>query len=132
MTQRKPEGVTFGSFVEQQLAQAAESGAFTNLPGEGKPLPLAPYEPDWWLRAWVEREGVSLASPVLELRREVERFLDRLDVLTTTAEVHDVTAALNRRILDVTAQLRPGDPSPPPQLAVAGVLARWKAARRHA
>lgn len=130
MTQRKPEGVTFGSFVEQQLAQAAESGAFTNLPGEGKPLPLAPYEPDWWLRAWVEREGVSLASPVLELRREVERFLDRLDVLTTTAEVHDVTAQLNRRILDVTAQLRPGDPSPPPQLAVAAVLARWKAARR--
>jgi len=39
MTERKPPGVSWESWFEEQIRQAQEGGAFENLPGAGKPLP---------------------------------------------------------------------------------------------
>ena len=39
MTERKPPGVSWESWFEEQIRQAQEAGAFENLPGAGKPLP---------------------------------------------------------------------------------------------
>ncbi|HUA42024.1 MAG TPA: DUF1992 domain-containing protein, partial [Streptosporangiaceae bacterium] len=39
MTERKPHDVTFRSWIDQQISEAEERGAFDNLPGAGKPLP---------------------------------------------------------------------------------------------
>jgi len=39
MTERKPPGVSWESWFEEQIRQAQEEGAFENLPGAGKPLP---------------------------------------------------------------------------------------------
>lgn len=48
---------------ENRVLSAMEEGAFDNLPGEGKPLPGIdePYDPMWWVRQWVRREGLREA-----------------------------------------------------------------------
>ncbi len=47
--------------AENRVLHAMEEGAFDNLPGFGKPLPGIdePYDPMWWVRQWVRREGLS-------------------------------------------------------------------------
>ena len=79
MTERKPPGMSFTSWIDQQISEAEERGLFDNLPGEGKPLPY-PGEADFgeaWLRDWVCREGVPaeefLPTPLAELN---ERIMD--------------------------------------------------------
>ena len=39
MTQRKPQEMTFETWVEQQIRQARDQGAFDGLSLTGKPLP---------------------------------------------------------------------------------------------
>ena len=39
MTERKPPGMSFTSWIDQQINEATERGLFDNLPGAGKPLP---------------------------------------------------------------------------------------------
>src|SRR5580693_10542246 len=79
MTERKPPEISFVSWIDQQINEAAERGAFDNLPGAGKPLPRGGEAADGqaWLRNYLRREGVSTEEllPVpLRLRKEVERL----------------------------------------------------------
>lgn len=39
MTERKPPGTSWETWIEAQIRVAREQGAFDNLPGAGKPLP---------------------------------------------------------------------------------------------
>ena len=39
MTEQKPPGMSWESWIEQQIREAREAGLFDNLPGAGKPLP---------------------------------------------------------------------------------------------
>ena len=52
MTERKPPEISFASWIDQQINEAAERGAFDNLPGAGKPLPKrgAAGDGQAWLR----------------------------------------------------------------------------------
>src|SRR5260370_598137 len=79
MTERKPPEISFASWIDQQINEAAERGAFDNLPGAGKPLPNRGEADDGqaWLREDLRREGVSaeeLLPTPLRLRTEVERL----------------------------------------------------------
>lgn len=63
--------------IDEQVEAARRRGEFDNLPGAGKPIAgVENTDPDWWLKAFAAREGVNLASPLLEVRREVERFVE--------------------------------------------------------
>jgi hypothetical protein len=43
MTQRKPPGTSWETWIDQQIREAEEAGAFDNLVGKGKPIAdLAP------------------------------------------------------------------------------------------
>jgi Domain of unknown function (DUF1992) len=104
MTERKPPGMSFASWIDQQIDEAAERGAFDNLPGAGKPLPNRGETDDQaWLRDYLRREGVSAAEllPVpLKLRKEVERLTGTVQDLRSEQEVREVAAELNRRITE--------------------------------
>jgi Domain of unknown function (DUF1992) len=105
MTDRKPAGMSFTSWIDRQIAEAEERGAFDNLPGSGKPLPKRD-EGDTaqaWLREYLRREGVSAEEllPVpLRLRKERERLADSVHLLGSEEEVRDAVAELNQRIRD--------------------------------
>ena len=64
MTQRKPPGTSWESWIDAQIRVAQEQGAFDNLPGAGKPLPDIDreYDPLWWVKQLAQREQISLAA----------------------------------------------------------------------
>jgi DnaJ homologue, subfamily C, member 28, conserved domain len=105
MTERKPPDLSFTSWIDRQINEAAERGAFDNLPGAGKPLPRRTDEDaaQAWLRDYLRREGVSademLPTP-LRLRKEIERLTATVQDLRSEQEVRDVVADLNRRIIE--------------------------------
>ena len=39
MTERKPVNLSFTSWIDQQIDEASQRGAFDDLPGAGQPLP---------------------------------------------------------------------------------------------
>ena len=105
MTERKPPGTSFASWVDQRINEAEEQGAFENLPGAGKPLPRRAEADDGqaWLQEYLRREGVSaedLLPTPLKLRKEVERLAGLVQDLPSEQEVREIVAELNRRIID--------------------------------
>jgi hypothetical protein len=105
MTERKPPGVSFTSWVDQQVAAAEERGAFDDLPGAGKPLPKTALSDDVqaWVRDKLRREGESteaLLPTPLRLRKEIERLPETVAALRTEDEVREVAAEINLRIIE--------------------------------
>jgi hypothetical protein len=131
MTERKPYGVSWESWIDSQIRVAQEQGAFDNLPGAGKPLPDRgqAYDPMWWVKQLVEREQVSLTPPSLELLRKVEKELAALDKLPDEATVRRRIEALNVEIGRANATVVEGPPTRLAKLDVDRVVARWRQAR---
>ena len=127
MTQ-KPPGKTWESFIEQQIREAMEEGAFDNLPGKGQPIPDLGIERDplWWAKKLVEREKVSLAPPALALRRDVEQMLERLPRMRDEAEVRRAVEALNAQIRKVNATTTEGPPTNLAPLDVEAIVRQWQ------
>jgi Domain of unknown function (DUF1992) len=104
MTERKPADMSFPTWVEKQIQDAEERGAFDNLPLAGKPLPKGDDadEGQAWLRDYLRREGVSteemLPTP-LRLRKEAERLADTVHLLASEQHVREAVADLNERIM---------------------------------
>jgi hypothetical protein len=104
MTERKPAGTSFTSWIDQQISEAEKRGAFDDLPGAGKPIPnRGPGDAQAWLQDYLRREGVSaevLLPTPLKLRKEIERLDETVRDLRTEQEVREVVADLNRRIVE--------------------------------
>ncbi|GHF84211.1 hypothetical protein FHX82_001140 [Amycolatopsis bartoniae] len=105
MTERKPPGMSAETWVERQIRQAQERGAFDNLPGAGKPLPNlhARRDENWWIKQKLADEGLSadvLLPEPLRLRKEIDGLRESVRPLPTERQVRDAVAQLNRRIAD--------------------------------
>jgi hypothetical protein len=128
MTERKPPGMSFTSWIDQQISEAQERGAFDNLPGAGQPLPKRREDDGQaWLREYVRREGVStdeLLPTPLKLRKEIERLADAVPGMSSEQEVRDVAGELNRRIIQ-WRRLPLGPPIFVPLVNTEAMLARW-------
>ncbi|MFZ0046227.1 MAG: DUF1992 domain-containing protein, partial [Streptosporangiaceae bacterium] len=85
MTERKPPELSFRTWIDQQISEAAERGAFDNLPGAGKPLPdRGPDADQAWLMDWIRREGVNteeLLPTPLRLRKQSSRLAENVHEL---------------------------------------------------
>src|SRR5918998_6947530 len=105
MTERRPAGVNFETWIDAQIRDAQERGEFDDLPGAGKPLPGAGRQDDenWWLNSYLQREGVSgetLLPPAVLLRREAEELPEVVRKMSSEAEVRATVADLNKRIVE--------------------------------
>jgi hypothetical protein len=131
MTERKPPGTTWETWIDAQIRVATEGGAFDNLPGAGKPLPNLgqEYDPLWWVKQLAQREQVSMLPPSLELLRKVERELATIEKLDDEAAVRHRVAALNVEIAKVNATVVEGPPTRLGTLDVDQIVARWRRAR---
>ena len=132
MTERKPRDTSFTSWIDRQIAEAEERGAFDNLPGAGRPLPRRDEDAGQaWLRDYMRREGVSsddLLPPPLKLRKEAERLTAAVPELRSEQEVREAAADLNDRILQ-WRRVPLGPPVFLPLLDEDALVARWRAAR---
>ena len=131
MTERKPAGTSWETWIDAQIRVAREQGAFDNLPGAGKPLPNLgqEYDPLWWVKQLVQREQVSILPPSLELLRKVEKEFATIDKLHDEATVRRRVAALNVEIAKVNATVVEGPPTRLSTLDVDKVVARWRRTR---
>jgi Domain of unknown function (DUF1992) len=131
MTERKPPGTSWETWIDAQIRVATEAGAFDNLPGAGKPLPNLGQEHDplWWVKQLVQREQISTLPPSLELLRKVERELAAIEKLHDEATVRHRVAALNVEIAKINATVVEGPPTRLGTLDVDHVVARWRRAR---
>ena len=129
MTERKPPGTSWESWIEQQIWRGQEEGEFDHLPGAGKPLPdlTAPYDPLWWQKKLMQREQISALPATLQLLRKVEAELAALPRLRDEAEVRRRLQALNAEIAKVNSRGAEGPPSRLGPLDVEAVVAEWRA-----
>jgi hypothetical protein len=60
MTERKPAGVPWESWIDRQIRRAEERGEFDDLPGAGRPIPDLdkPFDELWWVKDKLRREGL--------------------------------------------------------------------------
>ena len=62
------------SLADRRIREAMEKGEFNDLPGSGEPIPNLQdgYDPDWWTKQLVKREGLSREelTALLEARRK--------------------------------------------------------------
>jgi hypothetical protein len=130
MTERKPPGVTWETWIDRQIREGMEQGSFDDLPGTGRPLPGLdqPRDELWWVRDKLRREQLSYLPPTLAVRKELEDTLAEVGRATTEAEVRSLVEAINARIRRVNSTATAGPPSTVVPLDVEQVLDRWRAA----
>jgi len=131
MTERKPAGVSFESWVERQLREARERGSFDNLRGAGKPLPRTASDELAWVREKVKQEGLpvsALLPPALAVAKEVEDLPATLARLRSEERVRTEVTELNKRIDAARRGPQTGPPVRTALLDVHAVVASWREA----
>ncbi|MFD9811844.1 DUF1992 domain-containing protein [Streptomyces sp. NPDC059080] len=100
MTERKPPGVDFESWIDKQIREAQERGDFAGLPGVGKPLPGLdkPYDELWWVKDKMAREDLSYLPPSLALRKEAEEAAQTAAAAPSEAALRRILTVVNEKI----------------------------------
>jgi hypothetical protein len=134
MTERKPAGMSFETWIDRLITDAQERGAFADLPGAGKPLTGLDRDEtayDWALR-WARRENADVGGmlpPGLALRRERDRMPEVVPSLTSETAVRALADDYNDRVRAFWRRPQEGPPVVP-GLADADALVRlWRATR---
>lgn len=135
MTERKPAHLRPEDWVERQIREAQERGAFDGLPGAGRPLPDLdrPWSAERWAVDWARREGADLSAalpPALLLRREREALLAGLEAVVRERDVRERLEHFNAAVRD--AYRRPqlvGPPMTVGLLDVEQLVADWRRRR---
>jgi hypothetical protein len=128
MTERKPPGVSFGTWVERQIREATERGEFDNLPGAGKPIADLdkPHDELWWVKQKLRRENLSYLPATLALRKEAEDALAAASKARSEAQVRRILAAVNRKILEGNRKAASGPPLNLMPFDVERVVRTWR------
>ncbi|MCC5581528.1 DUF1992 domain-containing protein [Microtetraspora sp. AC03309] len=129
MTERKPPGVSFESWIDRQIREGTERGLFDNLPGTGKPLPDQgkPYDEMWWIKQKLREENLTLPLPgTLALRKEAEEARAAAAGARSEAEVRKIIADINEKIVEGTRKAMSGPPLNLAPLDVDEVVRDWR------
>jgi hypothetical protein len=129
MTERKPPGVSFESYVDKQIRDAEARGEFANLPGAGRPAPAVTeteYDELWWIKRKMAREGVSVLPPALALRKEAEDTLAAAEAAPSERLVRRLIEDLNVKIRDMMFKPPPGPPLGLKPYDVEEIVSRWR------
>ena len=131
MTERKPSGMSWESWIERQIREAQERGDFADLPGAGQPIAdlHAPRDENWWLKKKVERERIAALPPALAIRHERDEAMQRVTQAHTEAQVREILDALNARIRRVNATVTTGPSTSIAVLDVDAVVDAWHRGR---
>ncbi|MFR0352323.1 DUF1992 domain-containing protein [Streptomyces sediminimaris] len=130
MTERKPPGVPFESWVDKQIRDAEGRGEFARLPGAGKPLPAdTSYDELWWIKAKMAREGLSVLPPALALRKEAEDALAAAYAAPSERIARKIVTEVNVKIRDMMFKPPPGPPLGMKPYDVEEVVRQWRERR---
>jgi hypothetical protein len=133
MTERKPPGVSFESWIDQQISEAMRRGDFDNLPGAGRPLPGAggTDDDDWWVRGFLRREAPdvdALLPSSMLLRKQIDRLPEIVRGLRSEQEVRALVERLNTQVRQ-SWRTETGPQAPVRLVNVDRVVRQWRADR---
>lgn len=128
MTERKPAGASWESWIDRQIREAQERGDFDNLAGAGKPLPDldAPRDELWWVRKKLKEENLSYVPPALQVRKDVEDARARIAAARTEAEVRRIVSDINAVIRTLNRTLVQGPASTVAPLDEQATVEQWR------
>ncbi|MER6469517.1 DUF1992 domain-containing protein [Streptomyces collinus] len=132
MTERKPPGVPFESWVDKQIRDAQGRGEFERLPGVGEPLPAdldSTYDELWWVKRKMAREGLAVLPPALALRKEAEDALAAAYAAPSERAVRRIITEVNVKIRDMMFKPPPGPPLGRKPYDVDEVVQEWRRLR---
>ena len=100
MTNRKPVGTNWQSWIDLQIAGAQRNGEFDNLAGAGKPLQNldGPRDEMWWIKEKMVNEKLDMTPETLRIRQKTEKWLATFYLLYSEAEVRRQANRLNKDI----------------------------------
>ncbi|MEU6711150.1 DUF1992 domain-containing protein [Nonomuraea sp. NPDC046802] len=133
MTERKPMGMPFESWVDRQIREAEERGEFDDLPGKGKPLPGLdrPQDDMWWIKQKVESEGLKMPlPPTLALRKEAEEALAEARGARSETQVRQIVEDINDKIRKAIRTAMSGPPLNLMPFDVEEIVSEWRRSRR--
>jgi len=95
----------FEKLIEARIKKAQEQGAFENLPGSGKPLPLEDdrHIPEDLRMAHKVLKNADCLPPEVQLRKEIHTTEDLLTGMTDTVQKYRTIKKLNFLILKLNA-----------------------------
>lgn len=73
MSNKRRQKLSWDAMVEDRIRQAQEEGQFDDLPGFGKKCPAIdePYDEFWWVRRFLQREGLTTLPDGFKPQRDV-------------------------------------------------------------
>jgi hypothetical protein len=135
MTERKPPGMSFETWVDSQISRSIARGEFQNLSGAGKPLPRSSLDESGyeWVVAKARRENLDLLGmlpPGLALRKERDDLPRRAEELPSEAAVRALAEDYNARVQAFWRRPQESRWSPVPGLCdVEALVADWELGR---
>ncbi|MGY1617896.1 DUF1992 domain-containing protein [Geodermatophilus sp. SYSU D00691] len=134
MTECKPRGMSFETWIDHQITQAQARGAFERLEGAGRPLPRRDREQtsyDWALQ-WARRENGGtdgMLPPGLALRKERDGLPGVVAHLPSEVAVRALVEDFNDRV--AAHWRRPADRADavPGMADLDALLEHWRATR---
>jgi hypothetical protein len=135
MTERKPPGMSFETWVDTQISQGLARGDFDGLEGAGKPLSRAALDETGyeWVVAKARRENLDLLGmlpPGLALRKERDDLPRRAEALPSESAVRALAEDYNDRVRAFWRRPQESRWSPVPGLCdVEALVAEWELSR---
>ncbi|MGW5938565.1 DnaJ family domain-containing protein [Streptomyces celluloflavus] len=129
MTERKPPGVSFESWIDKQIREATERGDFAHLTGAGKPLAGLdkPYDELWWVKEKMSRENLSYLPPTLALSKEAEDALEAASRAPSEAALRRILTTVNDKIRAAHRVPLEGPPRPLVPFDIDEAARDWRA-----
>jgi hypothetical protein len=131
VTERKPPGVSFETWIDRQIREATDRGEFDDLPGAGKPIPDLdkPHDDAWWIKEKLQRENLSYLPRAAALRRRAERALAEVSQAKSEGEVRAIVTAINEKITEAIKKPPSGPPVDIVPFDVERVVRDWRERR---
>jgi hypothetical protein len=128
MSERKPPGVSWQTWIDRQIEEGRSRGEFDGLPGHGKPIPgiERPRDELWWVRDKLKREGVDHLPPSLAIRKKAAQAEARAMQSSSEAEVRQIIGEINEEIRQLNRTSVQGPPTTLMPFDVEDVVQAWR------
>ena len=130
MTERKPEGLSWQSWIDRQIREGQRGGAFDDLDGHGQPIDDIGTNHDelWWLKAKLRAEDIEYLPPTIAIRAERAAAIDAAMASSTETKARVIIEDVNARIRYINSHGAGGPPSTAVAIDVEVFIDRWRIA----
>jgi hypothetical protein len=131
MTERKPEGLSWQSWIDRQIREGQRGGAFDDLDGHGRPIDNIGtiHDEMWWLKAKLRAEDIEYLPPTIAIRAERAAAIHAAMASPKEAKARVIIKDVNARIRYINSHGAGGPPSTTVAIDVEEFIDRWRAAR---